>query len=32
MTDWTTCRVVRDGKGRLRTDDGPIRDSWAMGW
>ena len=25
MTDWTTCRVVRDGKGRLRTDDGPIR-------
>ena len=25
MTDWMTCRVVRDGKGRLRTDDGPIR-------
>ena len=25
MTDWTTARVVRDGKGRLRTDDGPIR-------
>ena len=23
--DWMTCRVVRDGKGRLRTDDGPIR-------
>ena len=25
MSDWTTARVVRDGKGRLRTDDGPIR-------
>ena len=23
--DWTTCRVVRDGRGRLRTGDGPIR-------
>ena len=25
MTDWKSCSVVRDGKGRLRTDDGPIR-------
>ena len=23
--DWTTARVVRDGRGRLRTGDGPIR-------
>lgn len=23
--DWRSCSVVRDGKGRLRTDDGPIR-------
>lgn len=25
LTDWTTCRVVRDGKGGLWTGDGLIR-------
>lgn len=29
-TDWKTARVVRDGKGRLRTGDGRIC-AWSVG-